>query len=328
MARRRTPAPPAGGADDLASCIDEHLAWKQRHNYSRRTNKDTRRRLMHFLAWCHARGLRRPAEVTSSRIDEYARHLHETPSPSGKPRTPRSLHRTLSVLRVFFRFAARRNYVLVSPASELELPKLPRRLPRAVLTHEQMERVLGQPDARTALGLRDRAMLETLYSTGLRRKELVNLSIFDVERARGTVLVRAGKGQKDRVVPIGARALEWIDRYVADARPSLSVNTQQDALFLAPNGERISEDSLGGRVLRYGRLAALDRRLSCHAIRHTMATLMLERGADVRVISAILGHAELSTTAIYTRVSIAHLVRVHALTHPASSTNETDGVLR
>jgi integrase/recombinase XerD len=181
-----------------------------------------------------------------------------------------------------------------------------------------MEQVLSQPDVDSDLGVRDRAILETFYSTGIRRMELTNLSIYDLDVGRGTLIVRQGKGKKDRVVPIGERALDWIDRYITDVRPTLVVDPNEPTLFLTAYGEPISNDSLSAWVTRYVDAAAIGKKGSCHLFRHTMATLMLEAGADVRFIQEMLGHQKLDTTQLYTQVSIRELKRIHELTHPSA----------
>ena len=155
------------------------------------------------------------------------------------------------------------------------------------------------------MGLRDRAILETLYSTGMRRLELIGLSCYDLDRERGTVMIRQGKGKKDRMIPIGERALAWIDQYLESARPDLVVGQDDGTLFLTNAGEAFTPDRLTQMVRDYVDAADIGKRGSCHLFRHTMATLMLENGADIRFIQAMLGHAELSTTQIYTQVSSA-----------------------
>ncbi len=171
------------------------------------------------------------------------------------------------------------------------------------------------------MGLRDRAILETFYSTGMRRSELMSLSVFDLDRERGTVMIRQGKGKKDRMIPIGERALRWIDRYQTQVRPELVIGRGNATLFLTQAGEAFTPDRLdavGARLRRGGRNRQDG---SCHLLRHTMATLMLENGADIRYIQAMLGHAELSTTQIYTQVSIRKLKEIHSATHPAKVRN-------
>jgi integrase/recombinase XerD len=176
--------------------------------------------------------------------------------------------------------------------------------------------VLNQPDVDTPWGLRDRAILETLYSTGIRRMELTRLTLYDVDLCAGTVMVRLGKGAKDRLIPIGRRACAWVARYVEEVRPQLAVRSDELALFLTDYGEPFEKNRLGDLVRRYMRHAGMAHG-SCHAFRHAMATHMLENGADIRFIQAMLGHSELTTTQIYTQVSIGKLKEIHAATHPA-----------
>ena len=221
-------------------------------------------------------------------------------------------------VRALFRWLVRQNVLLSNPASELELPRAEKRLPKHVLTVSEAESVLAMPNVSTATGMRDRAILETFYSTGMRRMELVGLSIFDLDAERGTVMVRQGKGKKDRMVPIGERAIAWVDKYVRDVRPNMVTNANETALFLTHLGEPFSPDRMTQLVREYVDAAEVGKRGSCHLFRHTMATLMLENGADIRFIQEMLGHAELSTTQIYTQVSIRRLKAIHAATHPGA----------
>jgi integrase/recombinase XerD len=173
------------------------------------------------------------------------------------------------------------------------------------------------PNLADPLGLRDRAMLETLYATGLRRAELCALALGDVNPERGTLTVRQGKGKKDRVVPIGARAAVWINRYLTEARPRLDLDTREQALCLTGYGGPFNPDVLSRMVTAWLKAAGLARKGSCHLLRHTCATHMLEGGADIRFIQQQLGHPKLDTTAIYTEFSIRQLLEVHARCHPA-----------
>jgi integrase/recombinase XerD len=172
-------------------------------------------------------------------------------------------------------------------------------------------------DCTEPVGLRDRALLETLYSTGLRRTECARLTVPDLDPERGVVFVRQGKGRKDRVVPIGDRALMWIDRYCIEARPQLVVPPETHVLFLTARGRPIRPSRLSEQVRRYLARSGVGKPGSCHVFRHTMATLLLEHGADVRYVQAILGHASLAMTARYTHVAITELKAVHTRTHPA-----------
>ena len=168
------------------------------------------------------------------------------------------------------------------------------------------------------VGLRDRAMLETFYSTGIRRTELIHLKLYDVDRERATLTIRQGKGKKDRMIPIGERALAWVEKYLREARPSAGPRTGRrhavpDAVRRAVSSRR--DEQSGAGLYRAGNLGKSG---SCHTFRHTMATLMLEGGANLRYIQQMLGHAELSTTEIYTHVAIRKLQQIHAATHPGA----------
>jgi len=190
-------------------------------------------------------------------------------------------------------------------------------LPRNVFTVDEVERILRGIDLNNAMALRDRAIIETLYSTGIRRTELCCLKVFDLDDERGILTVRAGKGNKDRVVPIGERALLWVRKYLDLERHLFALEPDPLWLFLTDEGEALSPDWLSEAVRRHIDNAGIKKAGSCHVFRHTMATLMLEGGADIRHIQAMLGHASLESTQIYTRVSIEHLKKVHTMAHPA-----------
>lgn len=219
-------------------------------------------------------------------------------------------------MKAFFKWLSRQNHILYNPASELELPRMERRLPRFILNVREAEAVLAQADLATPIGIRDRAIMETLYSTGIRRMELIRLHLTDIDAERGTVMVRQGKGKKDRMIPIGARAIAWIDKYRDDVRPDLACGADDGTLFITTLGEAFAPNRLTQLVRNYVDAAETGKKGACHLFRHTMATLMLEGGADIRYIQAMLGHAELSTTQLYTQVSIRTLKQIHTATHP------------
>ncbi|MCF7730283.1 MAG: tyrosine-type recombinase/integrase [Akkermansiaceae bacterium] len=190
-------------------------------------------------------------------------------------------------------------------------------LPKEALGLHQVQAVIAVPDVRDPLGIRDRTMLELFYSTGLRRSELARLEIHDLNRERQTLQIRQGKGHKDRVVPVGNRVLAWLERYLDEVRPRLLLDVQQRALFLTSYGDPFNPDVLSRMVSKFIKKAEIERPGSCHLMRHTCATHMLEGGADIRFIQQLLGHEKLETTAIYTQVSIEQLKAVHGKTHPA-----------
>jgi integrase/recombinase XerD len=192
------------------------------------------------------------------------------------------------------------------------------RLPQP-LTDTEITQVLAHAEPTTAIGLRDRAILETGYSTGLRRMELIRLRLYNLDLARGVPAVREGKGRKDRVVPIGERAIAWLGKYLDEARPQFVVEPDEGTVFLTRTGRRFHPNHLSRLARDYVVASGIAKRGACHLLRHTMATAMLEHGADVRVIQEILGHARLTTTQLYTRVSIRLLKAVHTATHPAAT---------
>jgi len=223
------------------------------------------------------------------------------------------------------RLLVRQRYLEHNPASELQLPREEKRLPRHALSVTEIEAVLALPDIHGPIGLRDRVIMEVFYSTGLRRWELARLELTDVDHQRGTVLVRCGKGRKDRVVPIGQRALRWLDKYLAEARPQLLQDPTVPAVFVTCHGRPIHVNHLSLLVRNYLVRGGITKRGSCHLFRHTTATLMLEAGADIRFIQALLGHTCLTTTQIYTHVSITKLCQIHRQTHPAGKPEEREG---
>jgi integrase/recombinase XerD len=309
------PTDPAG----WPRLVDEFCEWMGAHGYSERTIRNRRGQLAALIGWLAERGVTRPVEVTRPMLERYQRYLFHYRKTNGDPLSFRSQSQRLLPVRAFFKWAARNRIVLYNPAGEIELPKVEHRLPRPALTAAEAERVLAVPDLDERLGVRDRVMLEVLYSTGIRRSELAHLAVFDLDVERQTLLVRQGKGRKDRMVPIGERALAWVDRYLVDIRPQLVVEPDDGTLFLTADGSGLSPDRLTQIARGYVKASGVDKQGACHLFRHTMATLMLDGGADIRYIQAMLGHAELSTTQIYTQVSIRALQAVHAATHPGAT---------
>ena len=330
---RRGPRKPVRVAGDgqvphgLTARAEEFLVWLHTHNYTEATIEDRRSALSGFILWSAERGLVMPDEVTKPILERYQHWLAHKRKQDGKPLAFRSQYSRLTPVKMFFKWLTRQNHLLYNPASDLEMPRFDNRLPGHVLSASEAEQVLAQPDVQHPLGLRDRAILETLYSTGIRRGELMRLALSDLDRERGTVIIRQGKGRKDRVIPIGERALAWIEKYCREVRPTLTFNPAEMTLFLTNWGEPITDHNLTSGMAKYVRAAQVGKSGSCHIFRHTMATLMLENGADVRFIQAMLGHADLSTTEIYTRVSIRKLKQIHTETHPGANLKSDSGTV-
>lgn len=310
---------------DLASLIERCLAWQQARGYAPSTLRNWRANLTRFASWCAERDVLTVQAVTRDLVERYQRSLYRYRRPNGARLSLASQHGHLVVVRSFFAWLVRRGELALSPAAALELPRLGRRLPRSVLSIAQVAQVLALPDVRTPVGLRDRAMMEVLYSTGLRRLELVRLRLYDLDSQTRTVFVREGKGRRDRVVPIGARATLWVETYLDKSRPMLAESAAEKALFVSIRGGALSADHLSDTVRRYVRAAGVAEQGSCHLFRHAMATQMLDGGADIRHVQAMLGHATLSTTQVYTQVSVRKLQEVHARTHPTACAERARG---
>lgn len=271
-----------------------------------------------FVAWAAERGVSTPEAVTLALLERYARHVFYLRRPNGRPLTLATQRLRLSPLRGWFAWLVRERVLVTSPAVDLVLPRSEQRLPRRVLSVAEFEDLVRQTTVKGLIGVRDRAILETLFATGLRRRELANLQLLDIDRANQTLTVRQGKGGKDRMIPIGERALAWIEQYLGDVRPLLLRDPGDTTLFLTDRGAHFVKCRLSDLVKAYLDAIGLDSYGACHLLRHSMATLMLENGADLRYIQAMLGHADISTTTIYTRVAIGKLRDVHARTHPTA----------
>jgi len=239
----------------------------------------------------------------------------ETRKGEGKPLSLNTQAMRLSAVKGFFRWLFKEGILFHDPAASLAQPKQRDSLPRTILTDKQTLSLLNAPHVKTPLGLRDRAILELLYATGIRNEELRSLKLQDVEREAAQARI-TGKGSKDRVVPIGRIALNWLSLYLQDARPKLVRLPDTGLLFLSKRGRKITGLNLGDLVRRYAKKAGLPDTITPHALRHTCATHLLRAGADIRHIQALLGHSELSTTQVYTRVEIGDLKKVHRLYHP------------
>jgi integrase/recombinase XerD len=306
---------PAG----FAATGAEWLEWLAAHGYSRSTLIGHSFYLAGFAAWAELRGLRRPTDVTLPVLEAYQRHVSLRRKPDGAPLSWSTQARPLVALRSFFSWCAKQRHILANPAAGLVMPRQGHKLPSATLTHAEAEAVLSLPDAGTVTGLRDRAVLELLYATAMRRGELVGLDLKDVDLARGWLTLRETKTRWDRVVPMGERAAAWLVRYLAEARPKLVTSDAPTAVFLATNGERLGANWLTSQVHHYLAASGVGKPGSCHIFRHSAATLMLEGGADLRYVQELLGHRSLASTHIYTRVAPERLAAVHKATHPGAA---------
>jgi integrase/recombinase XerD len=300
----------------LMGYVDQYLEWRGMTGASERSVRAHDDALKYFIEWCEVRGVSRPEELTRPVLEAYQRTLFLTRRSDGEPLSIRTQLLRLMGLRGWCTWLSRERVVEHNAAADLVLPRAPKTLPKVVPSVQQMARLMAQPDLMEITGARDRAILEVLYSTAMRRMELCNLTLSDLDLDQCTVWIRQGKGRRDRFIPLGERAAQWVQRYLDEVRPHLVVRAEEWSVFLTDYGEAYQPSRLAGLVRRYMRAAGLMQG-ACHALRHACATHMLENGADIRYIQALLGHAELSTTQIYTHVAIGRLKAIHAQTHPS-----------
>ncbi|MGH8633850.1 MAG: site-specific tyrosine recombinase XerD [Burkholderiales bacterium] len=275
---------------------------------ARNTLEAYRRDLSQFAAWLESRHGRKLLEGDNGNIQAYLGHLFK------KKSRATSAARFLSSLKRFYRYGLRQGRIRADPTLKIDSPKLPRGLPKS-LTEEDVESLLAAPAVEEALGLRDRAMLETLYASGLRVSELVTLKLGQVSQDMGVVRV-VGKGSKERLVPLGEEAIAWIRQYLKEARPELLGGRAADDLFVTARGAAMTRQMFWHLLRRYSAQAGLKKPISPHTLRHAFATHLLNHGADLRVVQLLLGHSDISTTQIYTHVARERLKQLHAKHHP------------
>lgn len=275
---------------------------------SRNTLESYRRDLRQFSQWLGRRGA--SGLLAAGKADVLA-YLAARMAAGVKAR---SSARLLSSLKRFYRHALRSGKLAADPTLTIDAPTLPRGLPKT-LGEADVELLLAAPDTDAPLGLRDRAMLETLYASGLRVSELVGLSVVQVSRDAGVVRVM-GKGAKERLVPLGEEALAWIARYLDEGRPALLAGRAAEALFVTARGEGMTRQAFWYLIKRYAHAAGIAKAISPHVLRHAFATHLLNHGADLRVVQMLLGHSDVSTTRIYTHVARERLKQLHARHHP------------
>lgn len=294
------------GHPEIDAFIDD--LWLQ-DGLAKNTLESYRSDLQLFALWQKSRPGGSPQLVSATRLD-LASYLAEL-SAHHKPATQR---RVMSALRRFYRYLLQEQRISEDPTLELGTPGHIDRFPR-VLSEQQVEALLGAPEVETTFGLRDRAMFETLYATGLRVSELVNLRLSEMDLNQGLVRI-SGKGAKERLVPLGEWALEWLNRYLREARPVL-LKTPCDAVFLTRFGSAMTRQMFWNTIKHHALTAGIDpTRISPHTLRHAFATHLLNHGADLRVVQLLLGHADISTTQIYTHVAHERLKVLYQAHHP------------
>lgn len=305
--------------------LERFIEWLRVHNYSETTLAIRDEHIRYFIKWCEERNLLEINEITFPLLERYQIYISNYKKTSKAYSSSKYLGletqlQRLTSVRMFFRYLLRSKEIAVDPSAELILPRVSKKLPKAIFNSKEVETLLAMADLSTPQSIRDRAMMEVLYSTGIRRAELGNLKLDDLDKERGILFIRCGKGQKDRVVPIGERAIAYLELYLEKVRQSLaslSKGKEDNFIFLNKEGSPFALAGIADRIRQYVRRAGKETG-SCHLLRHTCATVMLENGADIRYIQEMLGHNSLATTQLYTKVTQNKLKEVHTSTHPSA----------
>lgn len=305
----------------LETVLREYLLSIRAAGFSESTYKQARNQIPRFFDHLKRRGVRDIRSVRDADIFDFARHLATVHRPStGKPYSFSSQTSYLMHVKRLFRYLEKTNVVLQNPCVDLVLPTWTK-LPRVVPTEEQARRLVSVPSQTSPQGRRDRALLELLYGSGIRVRECESLELRDLDLAKGTVFIRNGKGRKDRMVPIAGRAAIAMEEYLAEARRTLVKDPREQAVFLGVSGRRMSRKTIQAMLREQVKLAGITAPLTAHSLRHGCATHMLQRGADVRHVQRLLGHSQIQTTALYTRVIPGDVAKMIDEKHPRRTYN-------
>lgn len=283
--------------------------------WSPRTREAYCQELKHFFAYLERQGVTQLGRLTRSHLEGYRLALSHMQF-QGQPITARTQQAKLCAVKSFVKYLYRENFLLLDVGSSLEIPSGPKGLPRAILSENEVLRLLETPDTDTVRGLRDRAIVELLYGTGLRNTELRELTLQHLDMSNGVVRIERGKGNKARVLPLGEEAQAWLEEYLEKSRPELARDAEKTWVFLTNWGAQLTRKWLSFRVSQLAKQAGLPKTSTPHVLRHSCATHMLRRGAGVRHLQTLLGHSCLNTTQIYTRVEVSDLAKVVRQFHP------------
>jgi integrase/recombinase XerD len=313
----------------IRDAIPLYLAALEAKGYAPRTRATYEPHLVALTDWLEERGIDFCPDVDVATLHTFHQELVSGTSRYGRPFSLSLQAGRLGVVRRFFAFLVRRGLLLVNPARELELPRHERRmLPYGLPTPQEMERMIAAPDTDTGAGLRDRAVLEVLYSSAIRNAELRALRVWDVDLVDGTLTVFRGKRRKDRTIPLGREACRWLGEYLTRVRPHWVRSKSDPLLFLTAGGRPLDFSNLNKLVKACARAAGVTKHVTVHTYRHACASHMLQAGAEIRHLQRILGHKSLLSTAIYTHLDLADLKRIHRRCHPRGRVRERRRVAR
>lgn len=301
----------------ISDAVRRYLSASLTEGKSPLTVKQARSALKALTAYLQSLGVANIEYLDHDALTQYREEISWRLTAKGTPLTPRSQSELLGHLRAFCRYLVREDWLMADPSRRIPNPKKQHALPRAILEPKEVQKIMQQPELQTARGYRDRVMLEVLYSTALRREEISNLKLNDIETETGYLQVRLGKGGKDRVVPLGRSACELMNTYLAGIRPDWPNAEGSAYLFLNRWGNRMDPNAVWSVVKKYARAAGIKKPVSTHTFRHSCATHMVRNGAPIRHLQEMLGHVSLETTQLYTRITINDLKDIHAKYHPS-----------
>lgn len=290
-------------------------------NRSKRTIKEIMRKLARFFAYLEALNITHIDSITKDIIKAYQVEVYQALNANGYPNSIAYQNTMMCAVKQFTVYLWEQGLILSDPARDIRYARQPQTLPKSILTRSESRRILHAPDTRSVIGYRDRTMLEILYSTGMRKSELRQLALNDVDYDDGFIRVM-GKGKKERIVPVGRIACRYLENYVKSVRPELTKDPYNTTLFLSSRGRKLDHNAVWVMVKKYGKRARIKKNISTHTFRHTCATAMLRNKADIRTIQELLGHSSLNSTQVYTRVSITDLKEVHRRCHPREQDRE------
>jgi integrase/recombinase XerD len=301
---------------DFESLVENYREHRALLNFSARSWPTARGVLWQLHRYLESQQVGDLAAITADTLQGFRQWLFYEPTCRGTARAIATQNRSLAKVKSFFRFLHEEGLIVRDPAAALAYAREPKSLPRHVLTPQEARRVLSVPDVQTPLGYRDRTILEVLYSTGVRRSELMALTMADVNLEDGLLRINGGKGAKDRVVPLTRIAASFLETYIAGIRPQMLGRRQSDGLFISKRGRTISKNAVAGLVEKYAKLARIKKRITPHCWRHTCATHLVKNAANLRHVQEILGHKNLSSTETYLRLTITDLKEAHRKCHP------------
>jgi integrase/recombinase XerD len=285
-------------------------------NLSQRTIDLVHWMLEKFFTYLQSCNITHVDQITSQAVRDYQMTLFESLNSRGRPNSIAYQNRMLSAAKNFTKFLKDNDYIVSDPGRNVAYAKEPKRLPRGVLTPTEARKIIHAPDVKTAIGYRDRTIMEVLYSSAIRKEELNNLTIADVDYNDGFLRIIEGKGKKDRIVPIGRIACRYLENYIKSVRAELITDPYNNHLFLTLRGKRFSKNVVWELIKKYAKKAKIKKNVHPHTFRHSCATAMLKNKADIRTIQKLLGHASLDSTQVYTHLSITDLKNVHNRCHP------------